>query len=1096
MSSPSQRSISINSSLPLDSENNETGMLPHISWDNSLRQQDNSQTLENTSKESRTFFEIEENYVPILRKAFDAADIKHDNKLTQEEWDNSSLRPLVHRGNLSKSEFSLYFKKIDANYKGYITWEELTFFLMKEMNTGNSHSDNDSVQFITKANTTIPPRSMRHRDMISKILICQRTQEYITLSSDSIRFWSPADLSLRRVITDPGGFSNFLVFENGFFLAVTTVNRRLIFFNIDTLIQLPIQVCASPSGHEIRAMSEKDALASLLTLKSSLIPLFNIPTSMGEATLPNTPVNTFFVGDDKGSIEAFHLIAPQSRQGTEYEIDRIGQRTIHNSTVTQITAIPSLACYASSSADGSIHFWTFNTIGNTFAIVRSFFDKSAINSFIYNERQSIVVTCGISREATIWTLCPPAKVNKLGGHYNQVILVTEFATDNDIYLLTMTSKKEFRLWDAVNWRIIREWSDTLLQGADIPYSTGIFDFKRRCLITTTTYPVKWCEDVVAYEDSVELLSVQHPIINCHYSKVFHQILVVDELSNFAVYNLLNSTKENQHSEFWTPDIPKLVVSTLDPKGRRLVTVPANDTPTGTLWNFNSGGKISSIDFCQKDTKKGIISDCKFIQVQGRTFLIRAGWNKQLMLYVETYTGQFDLYRECNGHQGDVTSIIGFSHGFISGDANGTLMVWDVDNSSPQCSIRIPSSVECLSICSGFLIVGDSQGRLYTFLLPKLSPTYFCDGHRLKNKIPIASIVSLFSDNDLNSDDETQITTSRSKLATTRTKGKNGSNTVSNSIFDDYAASLDSTKGKGNGYVWTLDTNGYFKKWEMKEGRLNGKEIVKSHQCSGRGLEIIPDGPFIITWGTDRCARIWDGMSMKYIGYFSPEANWSLSSPDTWQNEPPFEKDEEQFKPADSKIEPSRSVIRGLFLQVTPTLRSLKSALDQMQNLPSSPHLTSNGNHTMSSKSNLFFNNSQMTKISASNTCRDFDNEESMLSFPEKELDFNEVGKALEEFVSEGYGAQIKERSFNFQRDQEELESGSQSAHILQTYARPSDLSAKMNCLIQRPQTSISSSKKERKSYESRIIRPNVKPPPMSYSSLRKGMNRVPLSLNI
>ncbi|OHS95614.1 hypothetical protein TRFO_38276 [Tritrichomonas foetus] len=130
-----------------------------------------------------------------LREAFDYSDIDNNGSLTFDAWCFSSIKNVIHEGHLSQTDYENYFKRIDVDCDGVITWSELVAYLMKDIQAIDFKSRDDAAQFIRKMSSAPHAKSQCHREMIQQIAICNRIGEYITVSSDSIRFWNPSDLS-------------------------------------------------------------------------------------------------------------------------------------------------------------------------------------------------------------------------------------------------------------------------------------------------------------------------------------------------------------------------------------------------------------------------------------------------------------------------------------------------------------------------------------------------------------------------------------------------------------------------------------------------------------------------------------------------------------------------------------------------------------------------------------------------------------------------------------------------------------------------------------------------------------------------------------
>ncbi|OHS95615.1 hypothetical protein TRFO_38277 [Tritrichomonas foetus] len=318
------------------------------------------------------------------------------------------------------------------------------------------------------------------------------------------------------------------------------INRRLLFYDLENLTQLPVEMGASPSAKKIKLMTQTDAKDALRVINSPMMPLYNVPMTltMADEILNDVKFQYFWIGDDQGVLEYYKLSAPMRRKGLDYKIERIARHTMHRGGITQISIITALGCYASSSMDHTVKFWTFNEATRKFHLIRNFIDQTSILGFVYTPRQKALTTCSVSRDAFVWTISPPQKMFKLGGHYNQLSHISDFiTTTNEKYIVTMTIKKEFRLWDPMNYQKIREWSGLVMMRPENHYGAMIFDEKRHALITAASFPVKWAEDVSALNESLEPVTHSHTIVGCMYAKIFNEIVTVDSINSIKIWDL-------------------------------------------------------------------------------------------------------------------------------------------------------------------------------------------------------------------------------------------------------------------------------------------------------------------------------------------------------------------------------------------------------------------------------------------------------------------------------------------------------------------------------------------------------------------------------
>ena len=783
-----------------------------------------------------------------LRKAFDEADPEGTGYLTQQRWDSSGIREFLHDGTLTRPQFSLFFKRIDATSEGKVTWNKLIHYLLKVTNGSDNKKNHEAIQFIRKWPIPLHNKTQFHREMVVQILCSYKTNEYITISSDSVRFWNANDLLYKRMINDTSLFCCGLVFEAAQCLAIATTNRRLLFYNLETLTRFPIEVCASPSALMIKHMDQQQSLSTLKKLKQSEVPMFNIPTTLciAESSIINTQAVPFFMGDDQGTIEVYNLMLPKRRAGTDFGISRVGKFKLHKGSITQVSAI-SAGIYASSGMDKKVVFFSMDPVKFTCQVLQTFVDTEPIVSFTYNIQQKCLATCGISRDAFIWSHGSGKKISKLGGHYNQVTKILSYTTTTkENYILTVTSKKEFRLYDSINYRLMKEWSDPQFLRPENRYSAVFFDPVRCQIIAAASQPVKWAEDAAAMNDSLDHRTHSHQIIGVFYAQEFNQLVTIDTVCSIKAWNIETGKQESSHMEPITEESSDISAASLDFNGRALITSTFNNTIV--VWNYNSGSAITQLDL---GAVKSPVSVIRCFSAAGRNYLVRAGWDKTIWLYEEMTVNNFELYRTFVGHTHDISDVQPFSGGLISSSVNGELLAWSFDTSIPlsACALRPESGVETMKIIDTTLIVGDSNGIMHILKIPKFEEVISFQAHNITVRHSLTSI------------------------------------------------EID----KKNMLLYSADTLGYVKKWTLFFNEKNGcydvkdGSIFRCHRDEIISIALVKDGEFLATSSTDLCVRLFRTSDFSYVNYFSDETKWDLQNPQTWINEAPFIVDENHFK---------------------------------------------------------------------------------------------------------------------------------------------------------------------------------------------------------
>lgn len=808
---------------------------------------------------------VKQRFLTKLRTKFEDADLDKVGSITLQQWKRSGIQSVIQDGHISAEDFELLFKKIDANKEGRITWNRLVQYLVKDASIVQGSTTNEAAHFIDKIKTPQPGRTHVHRDMISTILISSRTNKYITISTDSVRLWKINDLTFTRMINEGVKYITGTIFDTYQVLALATSQRRLIFYDLQTFTKLPITIDASPSGNAIKLMTIEEANAALNNIDNALPPLYNMPTTIHVSDIELvTDCATFFVGDDRGIIEVFNLSAPKRRSGTDFKCTKMAKLSFHNDSITQIATIKHRSCFASSSIDGSLHLWSYDNFNNSFNIIQSLISEEPMMRFVYSERQRMIATIGVSRDAYIWSAESSRKIFKLGGHYNVIAHLIEYnTTSGDNYILTITNKKEFKLWDAQNYRLVRAFQDQSFLSPENRYSAVIFDDRRKVLLVAANSLNMWGEEVSYSIENESIATHNRQIIGCFYSPEFRDIVTVDTACCIKVHSAetgkLNAIQITNHKG--SSDIS---AACLDLSGRRLFTSSYENTLS--LWNYNSGGLLEEM----KLDGNLLISTMITGVVDGKDILARAGWDREVFMYIEVEKGKFELTRRFKGHNDDISCLAIFKNGIVSGTFSGELVCFHAVLNKVMAKKDLDSGIETICLVEDqFVFVGDNDGYLSIFTIPNLTQvdSFFCQ--------------------DL---------------------------TVSVSLT---AITYDS-KTK---FLYTADELGYFKKWSVIiEGedkvRLEKEGFYRLHRDEISSITVIENN-FVVTCGIDNCARLWSP-DFEFVGTFVDDSHWDINDKSTWIIQKPFEIEAKHIK----RIKPNMSMRFQPFNLVDPNQQKM------------------------------------------------------------------------------------------------------------------------------------------------------------------------------
>ena len=805
-------------------------------------------------------------YLKDLQAAWNAADRTHRGFIDFEQWKLSSFRFIIRDGKLSPLEFNQYFEKIDANNDGKITWAELIRFLIQELQSDDLLMAGQASRSLSKSHTPASAKQHFHKRTVKQILESPETREYITISSDAVRFWTKDGLLFRRELKLHDSFSCGCVLKRLPVLAIATETRRVYFYGVEELDQMPIVASASPSPNDIRAMKKGESRSALSRVKSVSGTLFNIPVVMMEACLnQQQELSTqLIVGDDCGFVEFFTLTIPRRRLSKQYGFVPTGNKQMHDAAITKISAIEYYTCYATSSADGTVKFWRPNM-----SVTHVFNEGPSVSSFLFCPLQRALIVCGSGQIASVWSTEPVKKSKVLMDSVAPSTLVTEFVTcSGDQYFVTFNARKELFLWDGTNMSLKGTWKDDDYLPPDNAYGDVLFDSARHCMVVASGYPMLWGETMVTRPVGITHLE---EIVGCHYSNDFDQLVTVDVSPTFIVWDYNTGERKGTRK----PEFGEISASSLDPSGRRLLTVGCDGDVN--LWNFSSGTLIDNAHARDKQQ----VTVLMYFAFGSRNFFVTGGWSHTVYLYHETDKAKYKVTRVCNGHKDDVSAAAVDPGGWlVTCSVLGEVFLWSIDGqASKSTSIELP--IEAVGVFKHHAVVADSSGYLTVLSIPEL---------------------------------------------TTVTKEKGHPEIVRHAIT---TVSIDEDRGT----MLTGDTLGYVRLWELSCKPLFQMNPQFFIRCSDTEItKIVYVNNFFVTASVDMAVRLWSSKDGTFVGTFGID-KWMLNSPISWKHDSPVSRGPDHFEPVKEPPKPQPQITASTPQMKVPKLLDSPSMRSSMKSIP-------------------------------------------------------------------------------------------------------------------------------------------------------------------
>jgi WD40 repeat protein len=228
-----------------------------------------------------------------------------------------------------------------------------------------------------------------------------------------------------------------------------------------------------------------------------------------------------------------------------------------------------------------------------------------------------------------------------------------------------------------------------------------------------------------------------PIVGCHIAIPFNQIVTVDSLCNFKIWDYeTGELSLNRKSDVISTG-NDLSAATLDWSCRRLITAAFNQQMT--IWNYNSGAAIAELTL----GLTSLVSVLSYAIVGGRRFLIIGGWDQTVRLFAEIAPGSFELWKEYRGHSDDISAVACGRANVVSGSVTGELFCWALETSIVHMKLALPkqAAIESLHGLEYTVFVGTANGSLHVIQIPKMAIQATHKAHGLRVPHSISAIGS-------------------------------------------------------------------------------------------------------------------------------------------------------------------------------------------------------------------------------------------------------------------------------------------------------------------------------------------------------------------
>jgi len=757
-------------------------------------------------------------WIDKLRFSFIEAAGKIDSDICLKKWVNSKLKYLIESYVLDETQMRDLFFLMDANCDDSISWSELLAYIScHQKSAAITQMENKlrltyhapSVRLLPKSKKTPPCLRVRYLPYISQI---------ISLSESVISFWNSDNCSLIRTLTDKDLFVDFCCIQSISKLAIAKKNRQIIFYDLRTQNIMDYCISSTLDTSSIHNYTADETKSAIRSCRRKTIPLYHTPTAIESD--PSQPI--IYVGNEEGNIEVFYVNASStSRQ--DWNSSRMSVLKVHSSMITQITYLPSLSSFASSSHDGTITVWTYSLITKDFRVESVFKEKTKtpITYFIFYEKTMDFVYLTTAHCFGQW---------RYGTYFNTTmetnsqIVTTITLVPSDMgapFLVAVTNDSFVSIYRMPNLEVC----DNKFLGLHYslaPPTGSVYDNRHLYLIGS--FLSSWKCDHGVIEN---MLPHKDPLIGIAANDLFKSIFTFDRNGNVNSWSIFNGSKDFFFQSKNHDD--EVTSQSIDISKRRL----AIGFRSGLIRiiTSNSGSVLTTIDSSQL---LGACTNILFTSMFGSNRIICTSSKKVAILFEDLPGNRIRFQRSFMGHNEYITSVVTLKSTYIlTIGQEKELFLWSIQHQNPVMRFRIPNdptvSIDIPSSHDHFLL-GDITGNVYVMDISNPSPisSYNAVGIRIKSSI------------------NSMVLTNDSHIVVGNSHGY-----VSISLFDD------------------------------KHLRFSYVNRIRAHDKGIIDISCFEKYDAFITAGIDQEVKFWSIKPLKLVGQLGKNEKWVLSNPDSW-----------------------------------------------------------------------------------------------------------------------------------------------------------------------------------------------------------------------
>lgn len=782
-------------------------------------------------------------WIDKIHYAFDEIDVEKKGIMNLSQFKTSRLRFLITGVRLNDYQMENYFRQIDSNGIDQITFKELVDFLMSLQRSLTSKNIEKNLRISFEGPDEQTAAKYSRSMNVLRTFFVPALGQVAVLCDNALLFYVYETAKPTHIFSDGGSFVDCIYLPTIFKIAILKQNREVIFYDTRTRDKISFSITASLDVSNIKKMNIRESRKTSQWCHQKETPLYNRSTAIG-----GHPNQSFiFIGDEKGGVEIINVFMTVHKGNFFWEYQQIGRCLIHTSEITQITYLPSIELFCSSSTDGTLALWKFSFKKNKLTIKHTYKDSMnlSIRSFVYSERTRDIVYNTNSNYFAVWRIFTNNQ-NTIDTRSQVIQTMTVFPLMGEAaFLITISRSGFFTIYRMPDMEVSANWFMGLMHQLCPP--TDCIIVEKRLFLCGAFLSMWHLES----SDGDGRKPHNYPVIGAFTNDIFDMVISVDNNGDVCNWNFKTGRKDN----WYTLNEPDCLVKCVAMDGGQRRMAVGYEDGRVKIVSANSGSVLNEIS---NEYIEGGCQHINFATIFDQKRILCCSGIKSIVLF-EDYSGSRTRFlRNFIGHTENVNRTVVLKNSrILSIGMEHELFLWRVQSQNPILRYQLPNdptvAVDLKGDETNFL-VGDVAGFIYFMSLDNPTPLSTINAFHMSVKSPITSMEMC----------------------------------------------------EGYPLLVAGNLHGYVKYWFFLGDRLEDLRQFRAHEEMMLSISISKKMRIVVTAGKDEQIRLWSVEPFGLIGSLGRGQLWKINHLDSWESENPLPDDPVHFAEPEEE-DPNKNV---------------------------------------------------------------------------------------------------------------------------------------------------------------------------------------------